>query len=334
MPKVCLLIALVCAIGCGREKRQIHQPDFTAVGLQSCVDERAKLVRENELLKHKLEAAQQDKKPIEEDPRICNLEYAKSKDMAELERILRIQKAQQTEYETRLDEQRKKSAKAELLPYAPLADFPSAPSIKWEIEMPTSNMEAIYGQDKLCHLHELAGNSLKANGSFNNNWPHFIQEVMSSFESKDNDGDVESDDYSSAIRIIELFKDSSSGRRTSDELLTVLVKSPPSMQWAVGLALRLDSDAREFAKVRLQRLYKSSQTNFSKLDKNILVDDQNLVPEFDFGVNVRDGNYYKGLLLRFWRFKEATGRGRGDKFVKDLQKVMKEVAKGMKVNLQ
>lgn len=351
MPKFWLLVALVCAIGCGREERRFNQPDPASVELQNSIDERAKLARENKELRKKLEAAQQVKKPVEDDERLCTLEYAKAKDPGKLEAITAKWAAAKAEYEKQLAEREKKISEAESLPSDPLPDFPFSPPLNWDISVPSPGMKAIYGEDKLCHLKEVAQEPFRSFGGTNNHWRMFIREAMDNFQDNDIEDDLEYDDFRSSVRTIEMLKDPGEGRQLADNLLSVLVKSPTSMQWAVGLILRLEN--QDFLKVRLRRLYKASKTDFAKLDADMLTALGKYMkehpeikvmqnpgsdvygPEFDFGPFAQDGNYYKGLLFRYWRYKEEVqGRGKGDKFIRDLQKTMKEVAKGMKVNLQ
>lgn len=350
MPKIFwLLVALVCAIGCGREERDINNGHNDAQ-LQSCREGRANLMNKVRDLENQLSEAKNkaQAKPLEEDPRQCTLAFAKDKNPRALEILVAKQKAATEDFKQQCAELEKNSAEAKALSISPPKDFPPAPTTVSSVRVLTSDAEAFYDSyDKRCHLREVYGKALEAFVEAND-WGHFFWKVKENFQDNENQDDLEYDDYRSSLRTIEMFDSPASGRELADKILSLLVKSSPSMQWAVGLVLRLED--KGFVKVRLQRLYTASKTDFQKLSQGVadaetLYQEQHpeapkwqveagIPEEFQFAIAEQDGNYYKGLLLRYWRYKEAEGKGGGNKFVRDLQKVIKQVAKGMKVNLQ
>lgn len=134
--------------------------------------------------------------------------------------------------------------------------------------------------------------------------------------------------------------------RLVNQLVASLKKGGPALQWLVGRALDFKVNTPYF-QARLKSIYAASKTNFVELDQGeqkaagvAAANNVEIAPEYNFGeiwvtgAMVTTGQYYKGLLLRRWREHEAEGKGQGDAWIKDFQKVLKGVAAGMKIDLE
>lgn len=351
MSKLWLIVALVCAIGCGREERQINNSS------SGVAEEAARLQQENKELRGQLNAVndkkaadeKQKRQDYEEWSRCRSLDYAKEQNPEGLKIFLAKKELAQLEFNRRVDERAKKTAEASVFSNPPASDFPDAPFVDWAINVRTTRLSSEFSDfHKKCFLKEEDDYGLHAAGGFSD-WKHFLNEVSENFKDNEDNEDLGYDDYRSSMRTMERFDTPASARIVADKALEFLVKNPSSMQWAIGMALRLGEP--QFVRVRLQRLYKASQIDFVKLDQELAaaiakymaenpeakedeIDGKELGPDFEFAIMAPDGNYYKGLVYRYWRWKESQEKGAGDKAVLNLQKVIKQVAKGMKVNLQ
>ncbi len=140
-------------------------------------------------------------------------------------------------------------------------------------------------------------------------------------------------------------------RSDADRIISVLAEGGSAMQWVVGVVMRLQPQDLAFSGKQVSRLFAATKHDFAKLDKAVLAAEAKVLADhpkadsyelalalpvdYSFGVGAtREDAYYQGLVLRYWRYKEAQGKGNGNSAVAKLQKVLRGVAKGMSIDLK
>lgn len=341
-----LIIALVLA-ACGRDPIPIPAEECPPPPTCDCSAIQAEL----DALK-----AKQLVKPAspEEDERNCNSGYAILKDPSGLERFNQQKAKVEAENKKAKDQIAKMEQDASQLPEPPVV-LGAAPSVTEDLGNTLVSYPFFNKEEKKCKL-EVKGEP--QDPIIHSDWRYFAIYGLAKWNESNLYNEPEG--FTTDMKAAALFTDydgvltgsnTDERRVQADMLISLLAKSGPAVQWAVGVAKRMESDDAAFAGRQLKRLYAATKLDFTKLDKDIRAAadkvkadhpdwdeytvESALPTEYDFGPKTaaNDG-YYKGLVLRYWRYKEAIEKGGGKAAVAKLQQVLRGVASGMEVNLK
>lgn len=342
-----IVLALLLA-ACGREKHEVVVPDCPPPPTCDCSAVQAEL--------DALKAKQLVKPALEEDDRQnCTAEYAAQKDQAGLNRYNTAKTSRENEIKAVKDQVATTEDEAKQLPEPPVALGP-APVVTDEL-FPT--LELVPHFDAGAKKCQVNWNMKPQDPIVHNDWRYAAADELANWKGNVQDLRNQPEGFSTDMAAAWFFVggndvllsgNSEERRSGADSLISLLAKSGPAVQWAVGIALRLQPEEVAFSGRQLKRLYAATKLDMSKLDKDVLAAmekvrkdhpeyndymvEVNMPSQYDFGPNTKEkDNYYTGVVLRYWRYKEAQESGSGKRAIVDLQKVIRAVAAGMKINL-
>lgn len=343
------VLALVL-VACGREKREVVLSDCPPPPTCDCSAVQAEL----DALK-----AKQLAKPapvVEEiEYNNCTAEYAAQKDKVGLERYNQAKVEHDKEIKDVKDKVAKTESEAKQLPEPPVVL--GAPPVVTDVL--TSTLELVPNFDqKKCQVN---WNSKPQDPIVHSDWRYAATDELANLKEHVVNLRNEPEGFQTDMSLTSFFVGGNdvllSGnspeewRASADTLISVLAKGGAAMQWSVGVIMRLQPEDLGVTARQLKRLYTATKLDFVKLDKDVWAAakkvkteypgygehmiESAMPAEYDFGPKAANADgYYKGLVLRYWRYNEAIKNGSGKAAVANLQKVLRGVASGMKVNLQ
>lgn len=338
-------------VACGRERPPLNCPPPPSC---ECTEAQTEISG----LKAKVAKLEQDLAKaatvVVEDERSCTVERAQAVDKAGLERFQSAQTEEDKKAKTAKEEIAKQEREAGQIP-APPVELGAPSKIEDDLAN-TLTMKASFDQvGKKC---QLTWDKKAQEPVVHNDWRYSAVDALSAWHDEVKDVKSAEEGFNTNYSIAEFFVeghvlsgDSTAERRNSaDNLISVMAKSGSVVQWVTGVALRLQPEDKAFSGRQLKRLYLASKADFAKLDKEVVAAEAAvrvahpeakdwqipdlLPPEYNFVLSSSlADNYYRGLVLRYWRYKEVAQKGSGKAAVAKLQGVLRGVASGMGINL-
>lgn len=351
-----LLVLTLLLSACGRGAHEVVASDCPPPPTCECSSIKAEL--------DALKAKQLAKPAVEEeDERNCNIANAILKDPIGLEHF-RQQKAKvEIENKKTKEEIAKMEQDASQLQEPPV-ELGNAPRFTKHAGYQVVSYANFNNKEKRCELEFKTENESQLEYQ---SWRYSVAKALVAWQEEiEAVDDRETEGFETNAAVLNFFVVGGAGgvlsgnsaeehRSNADRFISIMAKSGAVVQWVTGVALRLQPENAVFSGRQLRRLYLASKMDFAKLDKEVIAAENKvraehpginefllqdfLPPEYNFAPSSPlVDNYQKGLVLRYWRYKEAEKQGSGKAAVANLQtvlyRVLLGVAAGMKIDLK